>query len=141
MCDYSLMGLPTRLAAEGEDLVVHRFSTGTIGLASPLDLTTQGKRGVPAVCIPPGTHLLLRDIPHLLRWRLLVGQEEEVTFTQITAETNTHRDAVRFVSGREIRLQELSVGQRVRVLGIPMGDNPPPIVARRHREGMFVGAP
>jgi len=141
MCDYSLMGLPTRLAAERENLVVHRFSTGTIGLASPLDLTTRGRDGAPAVCIPPGTHLLLRDIPLLLRWRLRVDGEEEVTFTQITAEANTHRDAVRFADGREIRLQELSVGQRVRVLGIPSGDNPPAVVARRHRERMFVGAP
>ena len=138
MCDYSLMGLPNRLAAEREELVVHRFSTGTIGLASPLDLTNRGA-GAPAVCIPPGTQLLLRDIPLSLRWRLQADGEEEVTFTQITAATNAHRDAVRFADGREIRLQELSVGQRVRVLGIPSGDNPPPFVARRHREGMFAG--
>ena len=140
MCDYSLMGLPSRLAAEREDLVVHRFSTGTIGLASPSDLLNRGTDGPPAVCIPPGTQLLLRDIPLLLRCRLRVDGEEEVTFTQLTAAANTHRDAVRFADGREIRLQELSVGQRVRVLGIPSGDNPPPVVTRRHREEMFADA-
>ena len=140
MCDYSLMGLPTRLAAEREELVVYGFSTGTIGLASPSDLKTKGTGGAPAVCIPPGTQLLLRDIPLLLRCRLHVGGEEEVTFTQITAATNTHRDAVRFEDGREILLQELNVGQRVRVLGIPKEDNPPPVVARTRREGMFIGA-
>ena len=140
MCDYSLMGLPSRLAAEREELVVHRFSTGTIGLASPSDLSTRGTDGPPAVCIPPGTQLLLKDIPLLLRWRLQADREEEVTFTQITAATNTHRDAVRFADGREILLQELNVGQRVRVLGIPSGDNPSPIVATRHREEMFLGA-
>jgi hypothetical protein len=53
MCDYSLMGLPTRLAAEREELVVRRFSTGTIGLTSPSDLLNRGKDGPPAVCIPP----------------------------------------------------------------------------------------
>src|SRR5205823_1117308 len=39
MCDYSLMGVPNRLAQEGEELRVHRFPTGTLGLASPADLT------------------------------------------------------------------------------------------------------
>src|SRR4051812_47719220 len=87
MCDYSLCGLPTRLAIEGEELVVHRFSTGSIGLASPADLTRRepiptpvAKRSVwasikrffatdapeaatPAVCIPPGARLVLKNIP------------------------------------------------------------------------------
>jgi hypothetical protein len=35
MCDYSLQGLPNRLAAEGEELAAHRFLTGTIGFTSP----------------------------------------------------------------------------------------------------------
>lgn len=35
MCDYSLFTMPNRLAAEGEELVVHRFPTG---LTSPADL-------------------------------------------------------------------------------------------------------
>ena len=34
MCDYSLAGLRTRLAVEGEELVVYRFPTGSIGLTS-----------------------------------------------------------------------------------------------------------
>jgi hypothetical protein len=41
-----------------------------------------------------------------------------VTFTQITAAANTYRDAVRFTNGREVRLQELREGQRVRVLDL-----------------------
>jgi hypothetical protein len=28
MCDYSLAGVPNRLAVEGEELVVHRFPNG-----------------------------------------------------------------------------------------------------------------
>jgi len=46
MCDYSLMAVPNRLAQEGEELVAHRFPTGSLGLASPADL----KR---AACPPP----------------------------------------------------------------------------------------
>jgi hypothetical protein len=67
-----------------------------------------------------GTHLLLRDIPLLLRRRRRVDGKEEVTFTQITAETDTQRDAVRVADGREIRLQKLSVGQRVKSVGDPL---------------------
>src|SRR5437867_2983517 len=38
MCDYSLMVIPNRLAEEGEELVTHRFWTGSLGFASPLDM-------------------------------------------------------------------------------------------------------
>jgi hypothetical protein len=38
MCDYSLMAIPNRLAVSGEELVVHKFEEGSVGLASPCDL-------------------------------------------------------------------------------------------------------
>jgi hypothetical protein len=38
MCDYSLHVYPNRLAAEGEELVLHRFGGASMGLASPSDL-------------------------------------------------------------------------------------------------------
>ena len=38
MCDYSLAGLRTRLAVEGEELVLYRFPTGSLGLTSPAEL-------------------------------------------------------------------------------------------------------
>lgn len=139
MCDYSLMGLPSRLAVEREELVVHRFSTGTVGLASPGDLTTMPINRVPAVCIAPGAHLLLQDIPPFLQRTLGVQDTEPVTFTQITAKTNSHRDAFRFANGREILLQELIGGQRVWVLDIPSGDNPRPDPAEAERERVFAG--
>jgi len=82
MCDYSLMAVPNRLAHEGEDLVAHRFPTGSLGLASPADLKRAAEpcpksrttfwraiveffdppetRPVAAVCIPPGARLVLR---------------------------------------------------------------------------------
>ena len=59
MCDYSLAGVPNRLAVEGEQLVVHRFSTGSVGLASPCSSLSSKET---AVCIPPGARLRLRDI-------------------------------------------------------------------------------
>ena len=144
MCDYSLMNVPNRLAQENEDLVAHRFSTGSLGLASPADvkrpapLRITAQRGlwarlreffnptvlepVAAVCIPPGARLQLQDIPVRTQQELSVGPVEEVTFTQITAVPNSYRDAVRFRNGREVRLQELREGQRVKVLDLSMAE-------------------
>ena len=142
MCDYSLCGIPHRLAIEGEELIVYRFSTGSMGLASlphvrarkPTDGNGQGwtfwqhlrncfaHQGesaiVPAVCIPPGARLMLRDIP--VRWqrRYRVSAEETVVFTQLSAEANTYRDAISFQSGARVRLQELCEGMSVEVLSL-----------------------
>ena len=144
MCDYSLMAVPNRLAQEGEELVAHRFPTGSLGLASPCDLKriadapAPARRSlwsglkdffnppktepVPAVCIPPGAKLRLHDIPARFQHELGVGPVEDVTFTQITAAANSYRDAVRFPNGREVRLQELREGQRVIVLDLSVAE-------------------
>ena len=68
MCDYSLAGIPNRFAVEGEELVVRRFPTGSIGLASPCESAPKQPFATqtPAVCLPPGTRLRLRDIPEHL---------------------------------------------------------------------------
>ncbi|HLW75849.1 MAG TPA: hypothetical protein VKS01_02670 [Bryobacteraceae bacterium] len=139
MCDYSLCGLPTRLAADGEQLVVHKFSTGSMGMASPADFPVieakTARKGfwaavktffdvvceppvIPAICIPPGAHLILRDIPEDLQKRCRVSSEAGVTFTQLTAEVNTYRDAIRFPNGIQLRLQDLREGMHVEVLSL-----------------------
>jgi hypothetical protein len=150
MCDYSLMAVPNRLARQGEELVVHRFPTGSIGLASPGDVTcaaaphrARGKsfwvsvreffnlsesRPVPAVCIPPGASLMLHDIPARMQDGLGLRSDEEVTFTQISAAVNSYRDAVRFWNGCEVRLQELSEGQRVKVLDLSLAEERAPVI-------------
>jgi hypothetical protein len=136
MCDYSLMEFPNRLAVDGEVLVVHRFRSGSLGLAAPVDCNTVGditrKRTfwslvkelfflpepprTPAVCIPPGARLVLHDVPTALQKQLGVSAVEEVTFMQTSAIENRHRDAIRFRTGHTLRLQELTVGQRVMVM-------------------------
>jgi hypothetical protein len=155
MCDYSLMSFPNRLATEGEKLIVHRFPSGAMGLASLSDLQraasspVRGKglrwflggigsllkgispsacntKSVPAVCIPPGARLLLRDIPERLQNQVGVRGVEEVTFTQITSDAFSYRDAVRFRNGCEIILQLLQQGQRVRVLNLSSADTASP---------------
>jgi len=144
MCDYSLMAVPNRLAQEREELVVHRFPTGSLGLASPGDIqrvkdpqpvaqrsfwcalreffSPPKAAGVAAVCIPPGARLHLQDIPVRIQQEMNVGCEETVVFTQLTASVNSYRDAVRFPNGRELRLQELREGQRVAILDLSMAE-------------------
>src|SRR5215831_7355904 len=104
MCDYSLMTIPNRLAEEGETLVAHRFPTGSVGFASPEDLCKAAQlrlarclelwpalkslfsapktHSISAVCVPPGTRMMLQDIPARLQHDLEVEAVEEVTFTQ-----------------------------------------------------------
>jgi hypothetical protein len=132
MCDYSLMSIPNRLAVAGEELVTHRFQSGSLGLASP-EAKPAGfwaalKRSfsppvTPAVCIPPGARLALQDIPAQLQREVGAGPVEEVTFTQLTASDNNYRDAVRFSNGAEVRLQELCEGMRVKVLDLSCAED------------------
>ena len=101
MCDYSLMTIHNRLAMEGEELVAHRFRSGSIGLVSSLDFADWQTRRparvwerfkdyfspqtdpTPVVCIPPGARLLLHAF----------GSCEKGTFTQISPESNRYRCA------------------------------------------------
>jgi hypothetical protein len=152
MCDYSLHTYPNRLAVDGEDLVVHRFGAGSLGLASPADLAPvisagnnadggwwprlkawfqgqnprwEAEKRVPAVCIPPGARLVLRDIPKHLQRELGVNEVEEVQFVQTSAEVNTYRDAVRFGNSRQALLQQLREGQRVQVVSVAVEEFEP----------------
>jgi len=138
MCDCALMGVPNRMAVEGEQLVVHRFRTGSLGLAAPLGsdstkpptgrpnscwvrlklfFTPTQRDSVRAVCMPPGAQLVVEDIPEYLHLTIGVGEIELVTFTRIKA-PGAYRDAVRFKNGREVRLQELREGQRMWVMDL-----------------------
>ena len=133
MCDYSLHGIPNRLAEEGEVLVVHRFFTGSKGLTSPeyLKPTAPPKGWIAmlksvfafpnqfkacAVCVPDGAKLMLYGIPPRLQEAHGLSADEAVTFRQLSLEVHTYRDAVEFRNGVRVRLQELEDGQRVDVL-------------------------
>jgi len=141
MCDYSLMAVPNRLAQEGEELVMHRFPTGSLGLASLADRKRAARPQtahrtfwnvltfffnppqtdpVCAVCIPPGARLNVHDLPVRLQRQFGVGSEETVTFTQLSASAYAYRDAVRFSNGGVIRLQDLCEGLRVTVLDLSL---------------------
>jgi hypothetical protein len=149
MCDYSLHAVPNRLAVEGEELITHRFMTGSIGLASPADIdkakgrdaAAKGKSWwsmlmnllnpppirldkIPAVCIPPGARLRMTDIPHDLQRELNVERTEEVTFVELSASAYRYRDGLRFDSGHEMLLQYLDEGLHMDVLSLGGSDRP-----------------
>jgi hypothetical protein len=81
--------------------------------------------------------LLLRDIPKPLQEQLAVGEIEEATFVEQSAEAFRYRDAVRFSNGREILLQNLHCGQRVEVLSLDCEDR----VESKPELRIGVGAP
>jgi hypothetical protein len=78
----------------------------------------QPDKSTPAVCVPPGARLVLKDIPEGLQRELGVGEVEEVKFVEISADVNTYRDAIRFKNSRQLLLQALREGQRVTVLSL-----------------------
>jgi hypothetical protein len=136
--------LNSRLADEGERLVVHRFATGSIGMAPVAErpeapavtgfwrklFRLQDKFAEPtcAVCVPPGAKLLLHGIPARLRRNAGLEETEEVTFTQLTARENTYRDAVRFRSGLTVLLQRLEPGQTADILSLSVEEEKQPEV-------------
>src|SRR4030095_16374818 len=151
MCDYSLHGVKNRLANEGEQLFVHKFHTGSKGLASVTDLRNLGKpagagvwvrfkcwvenrrrwkngdlkRALPAVCIPPGARLNVDGIPSPMQNQFGIGPREEVTFVQLTAEPFRYRDAIRFQNGQVVLLQKLSDGLRMEVMSLALAEETP----------------
>jgi hypothetical protein len=142
VCDYSLYAIPNRLAVEGEELAVHRFSSGSMGLASTPDLVKLAENArrpcskrslwttlknllappvdpvVPAVCIPPGARLAWKNSSADSQLRLGIRLGDEVTFTQIGACANTYRDAIRLPNGVEVLLQSLREGDSFQVISL-----------------------
>jgi len=80
----------------------------------------------------------LHDIPERLQHDLAIGPVEDVTFVQLSAAEYVHRDAIRFQNGREILLQKLSEGQRVRVLDMSSRDDSSFEPVRGERTGVLV---
>ncbi len=139
MCDYSLYVFRNRLARDGEEVIAYRFSTGCTGFAGVLDVSAQPSPkphlgicwpqlkswffprrhdGPTAVCVPPGATVRLDPVESKLRMRLGLEESEDAVFIQVTDDEFSYRDGLRFRNGRQILLQELRTGQRVRIRSI-----------------------
>jgi hypothetical protein len=80
-----------------------------------------------AVCIPPGARLMVHGIPQRLQKEYGLGEHEEATFIEVTAEPFRYRDALRFKNGEEVLLQRLNEGLQVEVLRLSLVADKPKI--------------
>ena len=151
MCDYSLYSVQNRLAEDGEELVLHRFETSTLGFVSASDLVNwecarksdsgfwstmrewllpRQTRRLPAVCIPPGTLLQLSEVPVDTQAFLSIGSSEIVTFDEISSRSYSYRDALCLSDGTRVLLQDLPAG--IHALVLPASPEPvyEPVPAR-----------
>jgi hypothetical protein len=85
MCDYSLEMYRSRPAAMGEQYVLHRFRSGTLGFVDPADCTT-------AVCLPAGASLRLQAISRRLQRTLCLGPAPEAVMFRLPFGPGVHRD-------------------------------------------------
>lgn len=135
MCDYSLERYDSTLAQEGQNLVTHRFDSGSMGLINdPRDVQTPTKTGIAGrimnlvtntqsaptqhcpVCVPPGAIL---QVTHQ------DGSVHTVKFDQITMEAFRYRDAFEYPDGRKVLIQKIPEGTRVTVLSLSKTDPEP----------------
>ena len=108
MCYYSLEG-SSRNAREDEVLLVDHLTHHRKGLVAPEDSNT-------AVCLTNGLRLELLYIPESTRRRYGLRAEEVATFK---LRHWLRRDVLFLDSGRKIPVQELEIGQVVRILFQP----------------------
>jgi hypothetical protein len=138
MCDYSLFTVNNRLACESDDLVLHRFDTGSIGFCAVAELQQEMSRshfargwssflrwmfprkkcGLTAVCVPPGARLLVAEVPKALRGNWGSLELQTVEFTQLSERSYAYRDALRLPDGENVLLQKLPEGLRAIVIAL-----------------------
>ena len=115
MCDYSLHTVASRDAEISDVLVSCRFpGTETRGFSTADDPLT-------AVCLRPGTELAFDDEVRIkgLFFRRKVGAQL-ARFRQVdTNKPTEHHDALEFANGRIVKVTDLALGQRARVLQLP----------------------
>jgi hypothetical protein len=117
MCDYSLHAVATRPAEVGETLITTTFrGTSTRGFASESEPAV-------AVCMLPGTELAFaEDAKYDNRWiwtreiNFRVGKFGVID----PAIPHRHHDAIEFPDGNYVLVTQLSEGQRVTVLQLPV---------------------
>jgi len=138
MCDYSLYTVNNRLACESDDLVLHRFDTGSMGFCAAAELQQEMSRselargwasfmrwifprrkcGLTAVCIPPGARLLVSEVPKNARPGFEALELESVEFTQLSERSYAYRDAIKLPDGETVLLQKLPEGLRATVISL-----------------------
>jgi hypothetical protein len=115
MCDYSLHCVVSRPAQAAETLIVTTFrGTSTRGFASPGDSTV-------AVCLRPGTEIAFEE--EACREDALFSRkmgDRVARFRQVDlGNPMVHHDALEFPDGTIVKVNDLVVGQRARIVQLP----------------------
>ena len=115
MCDYSLESIKSRDAVEGEDLVAHRFNTGTVGFISKddPDCAVCCKSGVEMTCYIEGAFNTGKDWNDIEK--VTLTGETPVVFHTLIIEGLRHKDGLILPDGKFLNLQKLLEGMRVTV--------------------------
>ncbi len=117
MCDYSLSAVASRPAKVGETLVSTFFrGTPSQGFAAPREENV-------AVCLLPGTELVFEgNVKYRGGWfRNKTAGYSVAKFCKIDPEVpHRHHDALEFPDGSTVLIQSLVLGQRVKVLQMPI---------------------
>lgn len=149
MCDYSLYTVKNRLACESDDLVLHRFDTGSLGFCDAAERGKEMNRsalargwssfmrwmlprkqcGITAVCIPPGARLLISEVPLTAKPYSGALELKAVDFTQLSERSYAYRDALRLPDGETVLLQKLPEGLRASVLQMAPDEEHEPALA------------
>jgi hypothetical protein len=120
MCDYSLHCVASRPAQAGETLTVTNFyGTSTRGFASPDDRTV-------AVCLRPGTEIAFEEeaFREGTLFRRKMG-DRVARFRQVDmANPTVHHDALEFPDGSIVKVNDLVVGQRAKIVQLPAEPKP-----------------
>jgi len=127
MCDYSLHCVASRPAEAAETLVVANFfGTSTRGFASP-DVPSV------AVCLRPGTEIAFEKeaCRQGLLFRRRLGHRV-ARFRQVDVDNlAVHHDALEFPDGTIVKVNNLALGQRARVVQLPAEQKAaPPVLTR-----------
>ena len=109
MCDYSLEAYATRKAKKGDNLVIHRFESGSSGFVGANDRDT-------AVCLAPGAKLNVQK-PN--------EEPREAIFVQRKRQPMTCRDSLKFAGEQDtILLGALPMGTTAKVLALSLNTEP-----------------
>jgi hypothetical protein len=128
MCDYSLHVVASRPAELAETIVTTGFwGTRTRGFASPADSGT-------AVCLRPGTEVVFEHDVYAESWFFGIRRKVKsrlARFRQINMDNpEQHHDALEFANGRTVLVTDLVLGQRAKVLQLPVTRSEKPAVEK-----------
>jgi hypothetical protein len=133
MCDFSLHAAAQKPAEKGHKMKTARlaYTGGSSGGFFDADDPSV------AVCLQPGTEVafdkppLLRRgfrafVPSIIRRGLGEGLPQMATFRKVDlSKTHTHHDALEFVGGRVVKIDDLKTGLSARVVSLPVSGDVP----------------